>query len=100
MEADRSLDPALWEGVTPATTPLVEFQWRDIRSSDHWADDSATIRPARRISSAGYILYDGIDPDEPDAEIIVVGNHYDWEEESWSEFTCYPKVVPRYRRVT
>jgi len=99
METDRSLDQALWEGRTPANTLLVEFRWRDIRSTDHWGDDSATIRPARRLSSAGYVLYDGVDPDEPEAEIIVLGNHYDWEEEMWAEFTCFPKSVPIYRAV-
>jgi hypothetical protein len=45
--------------------------------------------------SAGYLLYDGQDPHEPDAEIIIIGNHYDYEEGKWSEFTCYPKVVVR-----
>jgi hypothetical protein len=91
------LDQDLWKGKTPSNTPMVSFDWRDIRSTDHWGDDSEAIRPARRITSAGYLLYDGIDPGDPEAEIIVLGNHYDWEEESWSEFTCFPKFVPRWR---
>lgn len=98
MDKDRSLDESLWEGKTPANTPMVAFHWRDIRSADHWGDTDTTIRPARRIISAGYVIYDGIDPDEPDAEIIVLANHYDEEEECWSEYTCFPKVVPVYRR--
>lgn len=92
---DKSLPERLWAGATPDTAKLVAWEWRDIRSTDHWASEEDTIRPARRIVSAGYLLYDGIDPHEPAAEIVVVGNHYDYEEGRWSEYTCYPKAVPR-----
>lgn len=89
------LPSELWENKNPHNTPLVAFNWRDIRSTDHWSDDSEEIRPARRLVSAGYILYQGPDPQDPESEIVVLGNHYDWEEESWSEFTCFPATVPR-----
>lgn len=92
---DRSLPEHLWAGKTPATAKLIPFEWRDIRTTDHWTDNSDSVRPARQITSAGYLLYDGEDPHERGAEIIVIGNHYDWEEEAWSEYTCYPKAVPR-----
>ena len=97
MARGGSIDQALWEKRTPDTTPLIPFDWRDIRSTDHWAGQEEDIRPARRITSAGYLLYDGEDPGEPEAEIIVIGNHYDWEEEMWSEFHVFPKFVPRIR---
>lgn len=90
------LSQDLWKDRTPHNTPLVAFMWRDIRSTDHWSDDSEEIRPARKLTSAGYILYQGPDPAEPDETIIVLGNHYDWEEEMWAEFTCFPESVPRF----
>jgi hypothetical protein len=95
----EGLSSELWKGRTPANTQLVAFQWRDIRAVNHWNDESDPIRPARHITTAGYILYEGIDPDEPTEEIVVLGNHYDWEEERWSEFHCFPKKVMRDARV-
>jgi hypothetical protein len=93
--SDDSLNQDLWAGKTPDNSAMVGFRWRDIRSTDHWNDDSGTIRPARHICSAGYIVYDGTDPGEPTCDIIVLANHYDYEEERWAEFTVFPKTVPR-----
>lgn len=92
---DRSLPEHLWEQRTPDNSKMIAWEWRDIRTTDHWTDDSESVRPARRIVSAGYLLYDGVDPHDGNAEIIIIGNHYDYEEGRWSEFTCYPKSVPR-----
>ena len=92
---DKSLPDRLWAGRTPENTPLVKFEWKDIRSTDRWNDEEETVRPARRIASAGYIVYEGPDPHDPAEDVVILANHYDYEEERWSEFTCFPVTVPR-----
>jgi len=89
------LPTSLWENKTPDNAPLVRFMWRDIRRTDHWSDTDEAIRPARKLATAGWILYDGVDPGDPGNEIVVLGNHYDYEEERWADFHCFPKQVVR-----
>jgi hypothetical protein len=96
----NSLPQELWDHITPDNALPFALEWKDIRSTDHWADTGDEIRPARRIVSAGYVLYVGEDPGDPGHNILVLGNHYDYEEQMWSEFTSYPlEVVRNYDRI-
>ncbi|HUW12097.1 MAG TPA: hypothetical protein VM537_20385 [Anaerolineae bacterium] len=81
----------LWEGKTPKDCKVVVIQWADIRSIDRWNDSDEEVRPARRLTTPGYLLYEGIDPADPQEEIVVTAGTYDAEEETWHSFTCYPK---------
>jgi len=85
----------LWKDKTPANVPLIAFNWADIRKVERWDDDSAPVRPARRLLQAGFLLYEGIDPDDPSEEIVVLAETWDGEEQSWHGITCFPKNVKR-----
>ena len=81
----------LWENKTPLDCPVVVIQWADIRTADRWNEEDEEVRPARKLTTPGYLLYDGIDPLDPSEEIVVIAGTYDAEEESWHTFTCFPK---------
>jgi len=86
----------LYAHKTPGDSPVISFGWRDIRKCELWDGEDEEVRPARQLWQAVYLLYDGIDPGEPEAEVIIVAETYDGEEGTWHGVTCYPKVVPRF----
>ena len=73
----------------------MEIHWADIRTTDNCNDDSEDVRPARKLSTPGYLLYDGVDPADPGEEIIILAGTYDGEEKSWHTITCIPKRAYR-----
>jgi hypothetical protein len=85
------------EDATPDACPIVEIHWRDIRTVSRWNEEEEA-RPARRINTVGYLVYDGIDPEETSEEIVIIAGSYDYEEDWWSEVTVYPKKA--YRGIT
>lgn len=84
-----------WAHLTPANAPRVAVGWRDIRDTPAWDDDEEPVRPARRLETLGWLLYEGPDPEEPEAYITVIARTYDWEEKRWCEYTTYPQIVVR-----
>ena len=81
----------LWWSRTPKNTQIVSVKWADIRNVSRWDDMEEEIRAARDLSTVGWLLYDGIDPEDPDEEIVVVAATYDGEEEAWADITVFPK---------
>jgi hypothetical protein len=76
---------------TPQNSQLVPVHWADIRTVSRWDDPYEDIRPARKLWTACWLLHDGVDPDEPTEEIVVVAGTWDGEEETWHDITCFPK---------
>jgi len=83
----------LWKDRTPENTPLIAVNWRDIRAVSRWDDDEEEVRPARKLITAGFLLYEGPDPEELEADILVIAETWDGEEEGWYGITCFPKEV-------
>lgn len=86
----------LFDGKTPQNCRHEIIEWRDIRTVTGWSGESAEdIRPCRRLSTSGWVIYDGEDPEDPGQSILVVGHSYDAEEEVWTDFTVFPRTVIR-----
>lgn len=86
----------LWKGRTPENTELIALRWADIRNVQRWDDgDESEVRPARKLQTAGWLLYEGIDPADPTEEIIVLAATWDGEEGTWHDITCFPKMAYR-----
>lgn len=83
----------LWDDKTPENTPVIAFKWRDIRKVERWDSNEEEVRPARKLVSAGFLLYHGPDPDEPDSIVTVIAETWDGEEETWHGITCFPAEV-------
>jgi hypothetical protein len=82
-----------WQHLTPKNAQRAIVSWRDIREIGAWDDDTEEIRPARRLETIGWLLYEGPDPFEPDSDVLVLAKTYDWEEQRWADYTAFPKVV-------
>lgn len=85
----------LWKDRTPENTPLIAFHWADIRTVSRWNDEEEEVRPARKLVTAGFLLYEGPDPEQPEEEIVVLAETWDGEDEGWYGITCFPKRVNR-----
>jgi hypothetical protein len=87
--------PYPWENETPETVPQVVVHWRDIRdcTSYAWDEEDEEIRPARKLQTIGWLLYQGPDPKEPDVMVTVIARTYDGEEKRWAEYSVFPQIV-------
>jgi len=81
----------LWADKTPSNTIVVAVEWADIRNVSRWDDGNEEVRPARKLSTTGWLLHDGIDPDDPEEEIVIIAATYDGEEKTWADITTFPK---------
>lgn len=89
----------LWADKTPDNTDLVTILWRDIRSVYNWSEDSTVeLRPCRAITTVGWLLYEGPDPEEPESIITVIASTYDAEVDAWSDYTFYPNKTVKQKR--
>jgi len=79
----------LWIDKTPMNTPRCTVWWRDIRD----CSDGDDVRPARRVQSLGWYLYEGPDPEEPESDIVVLGRTYDYEDAKWSDYAVFPRIA-------
>ena len=89
----------LWAKRTPNNSQMVSVHWADIRTVSRWDDETEEVRPARRLQTIGWLLYEGVDPEDPAFEIVVVAGTWDGEEKAWFDITCFPKMAfKKYER--
>jgi len=83
-----------WRDKTPGDVAVVVVEWRDVRDSDDWTAKDE-VRPCRHLSTLGWLLYDGPDPDDKGKNLLVLGRSYDAEEVRWSELVSFPRESVR-----
>lgn len=85
---------SLWDGRSPNDTPYKFVEWTDIQSTPAWdASEENQVAPVRRITTGGWVVYEGEDPLDPGREILVAAGTFIHDTEKFADYTVYPRYV-------